>query len=88
MTEDDKRLEAALTRLTDALDSLEVASRRILDSEDVQRAAAPNLASALEHAEMKAAKLEAASAEVSRVLAVATEAIAAIVSKQAEPTGT
>lgn len=88
MTQDDKRLEAALTRLTDALDSLEVATRRILDAADVPRDSAPSLASALEYAEMKAAKLEAASAEVSRVLAVTTEALAAIVSKQAEPTDT
>jgi hypothetical protein len=86
MTQDDKRLEAALTRLADALVSLEGASRRILDSEDVRRAAAPDFASALEHAELKAARLEAASAEVSRVLTVATEALAAIVSKQAGST--
>lgn len=78
----DERLEAALARLMAALASLEAATGRIRRSGPPQEAAAPDLSGELERAVAKVEKLEAASEDVSRVLQVAIEALAAILSRQ------
>jgi len=77
----DQRLEAALARLTAALASLEAAAGRACRPCPPQEPAGPDLDGALDRAVAKAERLAAASEEVSRVLQVAIEALAAIVSR-------
>jgi hypothetical protein len=86
MTQADTRLESALARLGEALDLLEAVSRRTCG--EARSPDMPDLASALAAAQKKAARLEAANAEVSRVLELATGALAAIVTKQTGPNTT
>jgi chromosome segregation ATPase len=78
----EERVEAALARLNAALASLEAARRRIQNADHGQNVAAPDLAGELEQTKAEVARLEAASDEASRLLKGATEALAAILSRQ------
>lgn len=80
----DERLEEALARLAAAVASLEAVSRRIPPAEPPDGTLAPDPAGELERAVAKVERLEAANEEVSRVLHVAIEALAAILSSQGE----
>jgi len=82
----DQRLDAALAKLTAALASLEAATGKIRDVGPPMRAAEPDLGGALEEAVSKVERLEAANEEVSRLLKVTIDVLAAILSRQAEST--